>query len=152
MSVPATMSGVQLLRHGGAEALVWNDAIPVPVPAAGQVLVRVAAAGVNNTDINTRIGWYSKDVTGATEAGETADSGGWSGALKFPLIQGGDLCGYVAAVGRNVDLSIGTRVTCPINQPKPTADNPVRFEALGSEYDGQVPAQGLMDARPCKAT
>ena len=31
MTIPATMSGVQLTRHGGPEALVWRDDIPVPV-------------------------------------------------------------------------------------------------------------------------
>ena len=31
-----------------------------PRPKPGEVLINVAAAGVNNTDINTRIGWYSK--------------------------------------------------------------------------------------------
>ena len=102
MTLPATMSGVQLLRHGGPEALVWSDAIPVPMPGSGEALVQVLAAGVNNTDINTRIGWYAKEVRGATEAADTGgdvDDGGWSGALSFPLTQGGDLCGRVVALG-----------------------------------------------------
>ena len=34
-----------------------------------RVLIRVAAAGINNTDINTRIGWYSKSVTADTDSG-----------------------------------------------------------------------------------
>jgi len=34
--------------------------VPIPSPGDNEVLIRVAAAGVNNTDINTRIGWYSK--------------------------------------------------------------------------------------------
>ncbi|KKN86472.1 hypothetical protein LCGC14_0268710 [marine sediment metagenome] len=38
----------------------------MPRPGAGEVLIRVHAAGVNNTDINTRTGWYSKAVTGAS--------------------------------------------------------------------------------------
>ena len=59
------MSGVQLIGHGGLGRLVWNDAIPVPAPRAGEVLVRVLPAGVNNTDLNTRIGWYAKEVTTA---------------------------------------------------------------------------------------
>ena len=54
------MSGVQLTRHGGPEALVWRDDLPVPRPGAGDVLLRVLAAGVNATDINTRVGWYGK--------------------------------------------------------------------------------------------
>lgn len=153
MTIPATMSGVQLVAHGGPEALVWNDAIPTPMPGRGEVLTRVLAAGVNNTDINTRVGWYNRDVTGATEEGGAAeDAGGWSGALNFPLIQGGDLCGEVIALGEGVTgFAIGDRVTCAINQPIPTAEAPTRFMALGSEYDGafaeycRVPADQLFN-------
>ncbi|MEO1138304.1 MAG: zinc-binding dehydrogenase [Pseudomonadota bacterium] len=138
MNLPTTMSGVYLNRHGGPEALEWREDIPVPSPAPGEVLVRVLAAGVNNTDINTREGWYASEVTGAT--GELQDgvaAGGWSGALNFPLIQGGDLCGEVVALGKDVTrVALGMRVICPINQPRPTQDNPVGFVALGSEYDG----------------
>ncbi|MEL7465141.1 MAG: zinc-binding dehydrogenase [Pseudomonadota bacterium] len=137
MTIPPTMSGVQLVAHGGPEALVWNDAIPTPMPGPGEVLARVLAAGVNNTDVNTRIGWYNADVTGATDEGGADEAGGWSGALNFPLIQGGDLCGEVVAVGDGVDLiDLGARVTCPLNQAIPTDDAPTRFQALGSELDG----------------
>ena len=97
-----TMKAVMLTGHGGPEKLVWRKDVPVPSPGPDEVLVRVLAAGINNTDINTRIGWYSKQVTGATDA-DLADSkitaGGWSGALKFPRIQGGDLCGEVVLAG-----------------------------------------------------
>ena len=117
-------------------------------PGPGEVLVRVLAAGVNNTDINTREGWYSAEVTGAT--GETSDgveAGGWSGALRFPLIQGGDLCGEVVALGEGVTTpALGARVTCPINIPRPTPDNPVGFIALGSEIDGAFADYCLMAA------
>ena len=138
MTLPATMSGVYLTRHGGPEALDWREDIPVPKPGPGEVLVRVLAAGVNNTDINTREGWYSADVTGATgDLQDNVEAGGWSGALNFPLIQGGDLCGEVVALGQGATrFGIGTRVICPINQPRPTADNPVGFVAIGSEYNG----------------
>lgn len=155
MIVPETMKGVQLIGHGGPDKLVWNDAIPTPRPGPGEALVRVLAAGVNNTDINTRIGWYAKEVTGSTEdADPDADieSGGWSGALPFPLIQGSDLCGEVVALGEGVtNVAPGMRVTCPTNQPNPTAERPTRFLAIGSEFDGAfaqycaVPAQQLHD-------
>jgi len=148
MILPATMSGVVLTRHGGPEALEWREDIPVPRPGTGEVLVRVLAAGVNNTDINTREGWYSAEVTGATgETGEGVAAGGWSGALRFPLIQGGDLCGEVVARGEGVTtLALGARVTCPINIPRPTPDNPVGFVALGSEIDGAFAEYCLMKA------
>ena len=76
--IPKTMRGVVLLGHGGPEMLEYRNDLPVPHPGKGEVLVGVAAAGVNNTDINTRIGWYSKgDGTG--------EGGSWTGeAIRFP--------------------------------------------------------------------
>ncbi|MCX7302623.1 MAG: zinc-binding dehydrogenase [Rhodobacterales bacterium] len=134
MSVPTVMSGVLLTGHGGPEVLVWSDTIPVPRPGPGEVLVRVLAAGVNNTDINTRLGWYAPEVTGATLEGVTAEAGGYAGALRFPRIQGGDLCGRVVTLGDGVaGLEVGARVTCPINQADGTARG---YVALGSDYDG----------------
>ena len=56
MSLPRVMSGVYLTRHGGPEALEIRHDIAVPAPGKGQVLVQVLAAGINNTDINTRLG------------------------------------------------------------------------------------------------
>ncbi|WP_074787326.1 alcohol dehydrogenase catalytic domain-containing protein [Roseovarius tolerans] len=142
------MSGVYLTRHGGPEALECREDIPVPRPGAGEVLVKVRAAGVNNTDINTREGWYAAEVTGATgETDEGVAAGGWSGALRFPLIQGGDLCGEVVARGNGVTTpALGARVTCPINMPRPTHDTPVGFVALGSEIDGAFAEYCLMKA------
>jgi len=117
-------------------------------PRCGEVLVKVLAAGVNNTDINTREGWYAAEVTGATgETGAGVEAGGWSGALRFPLIQGGDLCGEVVAQGDGVTApAIGARVTCPINIPRPTPENPVGFIALGSAIDGAFAEYCLLRA------
>lgn len=140
LNIPDTMKGVQLTGHGGPEKLVWNDKIPTPRSGPEDVLVLVLAAGVNNTDINTRIGWYSKEITDGTQDTQPdaeVDDGGWTGALDFPLIQGGDLCGEVIAVGPSVaGIVPGMRVTCPTNQPIPTEDAPTRFVAIGSEFDG----------------
>ncbi len=147
MAIPQTMSGVYLTRHGGPEALEWREDIPVPTPAPGQVLVRVAAAGVNNTDINTRVGWYSSDVTGATDdVDQDVEAGGWGGALSFPRIQGGDLCGIVEAAGPGAAFKPGQRVTCPINLPRPRPGNPQGFIALGSEIDGAFAQYCLVEA------
>lgn len=98
------MRGVELRGHGGLEQLHYRVDLAVPAPAAGEVQIRIGAAAVNNTDINLRIGWYSK----------TADleEGGWSGAaVPFPLIQGADACGRIVAVGPGVPATrIGERV------------------------------------------
>jgi NADPH:quinone reductase-like Zn-dependent oxidoreductase len=123
------MSGVQLVGHGGPDQLVWRDDLPVPEPQPGFVRIRVRAAGVNNTDINTRIGWYasSKDP----EAGA-----GWTGeGLSFPRIQGADVCGIVDAAGPGVDPArIGERVIvqgCLVSLRKGNVT-----PWLGSEHDG----------------
>lgn len=150
-----TMKAVMLTGHGGPDKLVWREDVPVLQPRPDEVLVRVLAAGVNNTDINTRIGWYSKQVSSATNSdlsGVDIASGGWAGELQFPRIQGGDLCGEVVSVGKDVTgFKAGMRVTCAINQPEPTPENPSAFVSLGSEYDGafaqycSVPARHLHD-------
>ncbi len=148
--LPETMCGVLLTRHGGPGALVWRTDIPVPVPGPGEVLLRVLAAGVNNTDINTRIGWYAAEVTAATDAVDDAagiEAGGWSGALDFPLIQGGDICGEVVALGSGVDTpGLGARVVCPNVIPRPTAENPVGYVVPGSEFDGAFAQYCLLRA------
>lgn len=145
--IPAVMKGVWLTGHGGPEVLEWREDIPVPAPGPGQVLCRVLAAGVNNTDINTRIGWYAPEVTGATDdVTEDVQVGGWGGALSFPRIQGGDICGEVVAVGTGVDFALGARVTCPINIPRPTSENPRGFIVLGSEIDGAFAQYCLINA------
>ena len=43
-------------------------AVPMPDAGPGEVLLRVLAAGVNNTEINTRLGWYSSSVTAGTDS------------------------------------------------------------------------------------
>ena len=73
-----TMSGVVLTGHGGPEMLEWRDNLQIPQPATGEVLIRISAAGVNNTDVNTRSGWYSKTVSEATKS-ETNSSPSASG-------------------------------------------------------------------------
>ena len=73
------MAAVQLVGHGGLDKLRYRCEVPVPVARAGEVLIRVAAAGVNNTDVNTRIGWYSKAI------GESTGTGAAGGAHVFAV-------------------------------------------------------------------
>ena len=68
MALPETMSGVALIGIGGPEMLEWRDDLAVPAPSENDVIVRVKAAGVNNTDINTRNGWYSKGDSSPNDA------------------------------------------------------------------------------------
>ena len=103
-NIPKTMHAVLLISHGGLEKLEYKTDISVPVPKDDEVLIKVSAAGVNNTDINTRTGWYSKSTNN--------DGSSWSGTpLKFPLIQGIDVCGAIVSVGSKINSSrIGERV------------------------------------------
>ena len=117
VTIPTVMRAVVLTGHGAFDKLALRDDVPVPIAGPNDVLIKVSAAGVNNTDINTRIGWYSKAVAEATEVGgasgiEGAQDDGWSGAaFAFPRIQGADACGRIVAVGAQIDPSrIGERV------------------------------------------
>ena len=103
--LPDIMSGVLLTGHGGPEKLEWRDDLPLPTLAPSDVLIRVTAAGVNNTDINTRLAWYSKGESASEDAS-------WTGtALPFPFIQGADACGRIVAVGEAVNQErVGERV------------------------------------------
>lgn len=140
--IPETMTAVQLTGTGGPEMLVVREDVPVPVPGADEVLVRVRACGMNNTDINTRVGWYSKAVTGATTGDGYTEVGGdgtWGGdGLAFPRIQGADPCGVVVSAGSAADPSlVGRRVLADgwirdVDEPS----NRELAGYLGSERDG----------------
>ncbi len=60
------MSAVLLTGIGGLEMLDFRKDVAVPSPRAGEVLVRVTAAGMNNTDINTRTGWHNTAIVSGT--------------------------------------------------------------------------------------
>lgn len=118
--IPATMRAMVLTGHGGMDKLEYREDYPTPSAGPGEVLIKVSACGLNNTDVNTRTGWYSRSVSdGTTEEG---GSGGFDGidseaatwgrvALTFPRIQGADVCGTVVAVGAGADEAlIGQRV------------------------------------------
>ena len=104
-----TMKAVVTTGNGGYEKLDYRD-VPVPEPLPGEVLIKVHAAGVNNTEINTRLGWYSETVDSGTENFAEAErnedgltDGGWNRATPFPFIQGTDCCGTVVARADGVD-------------------------------------------------
>lgn len=129
--LPEVMRGVWLTGHGDIDKLEVRSDIPVPQPGRRDVLIRVAAAGVNNTDINTRTAWYSKKEGASEDAS-------WSGApLQFPRIQGADACGCIVAVGAEVSSDrIGERVLiepCIREANGQGLDRPWYF---GSECDG----------------
>ena len=126
-----TMRAIYLMAHGGPEALVYRNDVPVPAPWRSEVLIKVGAAGVNNTDINTRVGWYSKGD------GDAADAS-WGGQpLSFPRIQGADICGEVVDVGEQADPGlIGKRVLVEPCLREANGEPLVSPWYIGSECDG----------------
>ncbi|WP_461535159.1 alcohol dehydrogenase family protein [Spongorhabdus nitratireducens] len=129
--LPEVMRGVVLTGHGGFDKLQYRSDLPVPVPGANEVVIRVSAAGVNNTDINTRTAWYSKSDAASEDAS-------WSGnALVFPRIQGADVCGHIVAAGDNINRDrIGERVLIEPCIREVDGKSLVQPWYFGSECDG----------------
>ena len=138
-----TMKAVVTAGNGGYDKLQCRE-VSLPTLQPGEVLLQVLAAGVNNTEINTRIGWYSSSITTGTEDAATAEEqlatekadGGWNEATPFPFIQGTDCCGRIVAVAAGGDESaIGSRVlvrACMRLSGFESMDN----VWMGSDFDG----------------
>jgi NADPH2:quinone reductase len=106
MTLPETMRAIEIAEAGGPEVL-RPTARPVPAPAAGEVLIRVAAAGVNRPDVAQRKGVYppppgASDLPGLEVSGTVAALG--EGAEGFAvgdavcaLVSGGGYAEYVTA-------------------------------------------------------
>ena len=93
-TLPATMIAIDPPAPGGPEVLVPIER-PVPVPAAGELLIRVAAAGVNRPDLMQRAGKYPPPP----------------GA---PSILGLELAGEVVALGAGADARLLHRPVCAL--------------------------------------
>ena len=125
------MKAVRLTGHGGPEKLEYREDVPTPEPDEGEVLVKVGAAGVNNTDIWTREGAYGSED-------DPEEAGGWrrGETMEFPRIQGLDIVGRIVAVGEGVpDFRVGERVLVDFAiyaEEESLAD----AEIIGSERDG----------------
>ncbi len=154
MTIPATMKAMVLTGHGDLDMYEWQEDWPTPQPGPMEVLIRVGACGLNNTDVNTRTGWYSKAVDEATTGGAYSEvddeDSTWGGApLTFPRIQGADAVGTVVAVGEGADSGlIGRRVIVagwlrdwdePMNRDK--------AGYFGSECDGGFAEYTKADVR-----
>ncbi|WP_435257851.1 zinc-binding dehydrogenase [Thioclava sp. FR2] len=144
-----SMWAVVTTGTGGFDRLIWRE-VPRPDPGPGSVLVQVLAAAVNNTDLNTRLGWYAPEVTGGTAETRGDDpvaAGGWDGATPFPLIQGTDCCGRVVQLGAGASAELlGQRVLV-----RPCMDDPETGVPgavwLGSNIDGAFAQYVTVPAR-----
>jgi NADPH:quinone reductase-like Zn-dependent oxidoreductase len=112
IAVPDIMKAVLLTGHGGLDRLAYVEDFPTPRPAAGEVLIRVGACAVNNTDI-----WVREAAYGSHDDPAAASTWRRDGPpLKFPIIQGADSAGVIADVGPGVDAGrIGERVLVDFN-------------------------------------
>ncbi len=104
--LPDTMTAIVCEGHGGPEVLVPKE-MPVPSPAAGQVLIKVAHAGVNRPDVMQRKGLYppppgAPEIPGLEIAGEVVALGegvdpGMAGSRQCALVVGGGYAEYCLA-------------------------------------------------------
>lgn len=150
-NVPETMRAVLLTGYGGMDKLVYRDDVPTPHPGVGEVLIKVGACGINNTDINLRTRWYDRAVNtslseevglhgaGGVEASEEKASASWKQeAVGFPRIQGAAVAGRIVSVGKSVDSGrVGERVV--VDPQVRDMSLPLRAQLvayLGGERDG----------------
>ncbi|OAH43903.1 NAD(P)H-quinone oxidoreductase [Sphingobium yanoikuyae] len=89
-TIPSQMTAIGIPVPGGPDALVPEQR-PVPVPGEDEVLIRVAAAGVNRPDVLQRQGKYPPPP----------------GASDIP---GLEVAGTIVAAGRSADMLVGQRV------------------------------------------
>jgi NADPH:quinone reductase-like Zn-dependent oxidoreductase len=132
-AIPKTMAAVQLVGHGGLDKLVYNRQTPVPTPADGEVLIKVTACGMNNTDVWVRQGAYgTEDDPGAVSTWRRQGN-----TLTFPRIQGTDTVGHIVAVGYGVDPSrIGQRVMVDFSIYNRDDDSLADIDYMGHGRDG----------------
>ena len=150
-TVPEMMRAVLLTGFGGIDKLEYRDDVPVPRPGNDEVLVRVGACGMNNTDVNLRTRWYDRAVNeslsedvGLRGAGDpakadTETSGTWKEeTILFPRIQGAAVAGTIVAVGDGVDAGrIGERVIVdPQVRDLSLPERAQLVAYLGGERDG----------------
>jgi len=103
---PASMTAIAIGGKGGPEVLV-PETVPVPQPGPGQLLIEVAAAGVNRPDVMQRMGLYPapkghSEIPGLEVAGTVATAGEGTGRFKvgdhvMALVNGGGYAEYCLA-------------------------------------------------------
>ena len=113
---------------GGPEVLKYGE-LPTPVPGAGEVLIRVAFAGVNPADWKNRQGLLAAFRP-----------------YVFPYVIGFDAAGIVAAVGEGVkDINVGDRVFTPTNHGQGSQGSYAEYVLADDHLVARVPAGLALD-------
>lgn len=127
------MAAVFLTGHGGLDKLQYRTDVPTPRPAPDEVVIKVTACGMNNTDVWVRQGAYG------TEA-DPAAIPTWrrqGNTLSFPRIQGADSVGTISAVGDGVaEERIGERVMVDFSIYNRDDDSLADIDYMGHGCDG----------------
>jgi len=110
------MRAAVIRRFGGAEVFQYED-VDDPRPGADEVLIRVAACGINRYDLYLRMGTVVTD-------------------LSFPHVMGADVAGSVAAVGSGVkEWKVGDRIIAAPGYPMDPGDYGVSPENLAPSFE-----------------
>ncbi|MDX8342330.1 zinc-binding dehydrogenase [Rossellomorea sp. YZS02] len=123
------MKAVQVTGYGDVDKLSVVD-IPCPIPKRGEVLVKVKACAINNTEIWMREGAYG-----------TEEKSGWRPeGVQFPRIPGSDITGEIIEVGEDVpETMVGKAIVLfPFTSSGGEGSEHISDDMsfIGSEYDG----------------
>jgi alcohol dehydrogenase len=132
-TIPKTMAAVRLMGHGGLEKLIYSRDVPVPSVAPREVLIKVSACGMNNTDVWVRDGAYgTEDDPAAVSTWRRQGN-----TLTFPRIQGTDTVGHIVAVGAGIDKArIGERIMVDFSIYNRDDDSLADIDYMGHGRDG----------------
>ncbi|KZE68855.1 alcohol dehydrogenase [Fictibacillus phosphorivorans] len=136
------MKAVQVTGYGDVDKLIVVD-IPIPEPKENEVLIKIKACAINNTEIWMREGAYGTD----------SQSGWRPEGVQFPRIPGSDITGKIVKVGKSVSEShIGRDVVLfPFTSSgeKGAEHLSLDMSFIGSEYDGGYAEYVVWPAELC---
>ncbi|HSL87059.1 MAG TPA: alcohol dehydrogenase catalytic domain-containing protein, partial [Bacteroidales bacterium] len=136
------MKAVQVTGYGDIDKLKVVE-IKEPQPKDDEVLIKVKACGINNTEIWMREGAY----------GAGSKSGWKEEGVQFPRTPGSDITGVVVKVGKDVDESMNGKdvVLFPFTSTGPEGFEHISEDMsfIGSEYDGGYAEYVVWPAHLC---
>ncbi len=145
ITISDVMTAAVTTGTGSYEKLEIREVL-TPQIKPGEVLVKVLAAAINNTDINTRLGWYSSAVKESTAQlrakmdfidHDIQQASGWKSETQFPLIQGADCCGVVVkAANEDAQSLVGKRVLIRPCTPIKNEYGDNSSVWMGSDFNG----------------